>query len=99
MPKEKGVTRNLSRTPEARERGATWSPDGKSIALLMRENNRVYNSFISFSKDEGKTWSEPRQMPDSLTGDRHQQERGALQWSSRCIRILGERGSTNGPSH
>jgi len=38
----------------------------------MRENTRVYNSFISFSNDEGKTWSEPRQMPDSLTGDRHQ---------------------------
>ncbi len=48
------------------------SPDGKTLALLMRENNRVYNSFISFSKDEGKTWSEPKQMPDSLTGDRHQ---------------------------
>ncbi|MDA2927547.1 glycoside hydrolase [Acidobacteria bacterium AH-259-G07] len=48
------------------------SPDGSTIALLMRENNRRYNSLISFSEDEGKTWSKPRQMPDSLTGDRHQ---------------------------
>jgi hypothetical protein len=48
------------------------SPDGDTIALLMRENNRVYNSLISFSEDEGATWSAPRQMPDSLTGDRHQ---------------------------
>ncbi|MBT3198315.1 MAG: exo-alpha-sialidase [Phycisphaerales bacterium] len=48
------------------------SPDGKKIALLLRENNRVYNSLICFSSDEGKTWTKPRQMPDSLTGDRHQ---------------------------
>ena len=48
------------------------SPDGEKIAMLLRENSRNYNSFISFSEDEGKTWSEPRQMPDSLTGDRHQ---------------------------
>ena len=48
------------------------SPDGKKIALLLRENNRVYNSLICFSADEGQTWTKPRQMPDSLTGDRHQ---------------------------
>lgn len=47
------------------------SPDGKKIALLMRENNRIYNSLISFSTDEGETWSKPVQMHDSLTGDRH----------------------------
>jgi hypothetical protein len=48
------------------------SPDGGKIAILMRENNRRFNSFISFSEDEGKTWSKPREMPGSLTGDRHQ---------------------------
>ena len=48
------------------------SPDGKKIALLLRENNRVCNSLICFSEDEGKTWTKPRQMPDSITGDRHQ---------------------------
>jgi len=48
------------------------SPDGGKIALLLRENNRNYNSLICFSSDEGKTWTKPRQMPDSITGDRHQ---------------------------
>jgi hypothetical protein len=48
------------------------SPDGTKIALLLRENNRVCNSLICFSEDEGKTWTKPRQMPDSITGDRHQ---------------------------
>jgi len=47
------------------------SPDGKRIALLMRENYRQYQSFISFSEDEGKTWSTPREVPPALTGDRH----------------------------
>lgn len=47
------------------------SPDGNRIALLMRENSRQYESFISFSDDEGMTWSVPREMPPSLTGDRH----------------------------
>jgi len=48
------------------------SPDGKKIALLLRENNRIYNSLICFSEDEGKAWTKPRQTPDSITGDRHQ---------------------------
>ncbi|MGD8239334.1 MAG: sialidase family protein, partial [Armatimonadota bacterium] len=51
--------------------GAVRSPDGKQIALLLRENARKYNSFVMFSDDEGETWSEPREMPASLTGDRH----------------------------
>jgi hypothetical protein len=48
------------------------SPDGNKIALLMRENNRSFLSMISFSGDEGKTWTTPREMPASLCGDRHQ---------------------------
>ena len=47
------------------------SPDGKRIALLMRENSRQYQSFISFSEDEGMSWSAPVEVPPSLTGDRH----------------------------
>ncbi|WP_236978033.1 sialidase family protein [Membranihabitans maritimus] len=54
------------------EAGLIRSPDGSSIAMLMRENNRIFNSFISISHDEGITWSQPRQLPDALTGDRHQ---------------------------
>ena len=43
----------------------------KQIAVLLRENRRVKNSHIIFSDDEGKTWTEPREVPDSLSGDRH----------------------------
>ena len=54
------------------EAGLIRGPDEKTIAMLMRENNRLYNSMVSFSSDEGQTWSKPMQLPDALTGDRHQ---------------------------
>ncbi len=53
------------------EPGAVRSPDGKQLALLMRENSRKYNSFVTFSDDEGQTWTEPVELPGALTGDRH----------------------------
>lgn len=53
------------------EPGVIRSPDGKQIAVLLRENRRNKNSFVIFSVDEGKTWSEPRELPLSLSGDRH----------------------------
>jgi hypothetical protein len=53
------------------EPGCIRSPDGKQLAVLLRENSRGKNSFVIFSDDEGKTWSEPRELPGSLTGDRH----------------------------
>ncbi len=53
------------------EPGALRSPDGKQIAVLLRENSRKYNSFVIFSNDEGLTWTEPKELPASLTGDRH----------------------------
>jgi hypothetical protein len=53
------------------EPGLVRSPDGKRIAVLLRENSRKFNSFVSFSDDEGETWSEPRELPGALTGDRH----------------------------
>ncbi len=53
------------------EPGALRSPDGKQIAVLLRENSRTLNSFVIFSEDEGETWSEPRELPGALTGDRH----------------------------
>lgn len=53
------------------EPGAVRSPDGKQIAVLLRENSRKYNSMVIFSNDEGQTWTEPRELPASLTGDRH----------------------------
>ncbi len=53
------------------EPGALRSPDGKQIAVLLRENSRKYNSCVIFSNDEGQTWSEPKELPAALTGDRH----------------------------
>lgn len=53
------------------EPGAVRSPDGRQIAILLRENRRVRNSHVMFSDDEGETWSAPRELPASLTGDRH----------------------------
>ena len=50
------------------EPGLVRSPDGKQIAVLLRENRRKHNSFVIFSDDEGKTWTEPRELPGSLTG-------------------------------
>lgn len=54
------------------EPGIVRSPDGAQIAVLLRENSRRLNSFIIFSDDEGETWSPPRELPNALTGDRHQ---------------------------
>lgn len=53
------------------EPGLIRSPDGEQIAILMRENSRKFNSFVIFSNDEGQTWTEPRELPAALTGDRH----------------------------
>ncbi len=53
------------------EPGAIRSPDGKQIAVLLRENSRKFNSFLILSNDEGRTWSAPREVAGALTGDRH----------------------------
>ncbi len=68
-----GEPKALLSDPEAFlcEPGVLRSPDGKRLAMLLRENNRKRNSFISFSDDQGSTWSPPRELPASLTGDRH----------------------------
>ncbi len=65
--------RVVTEHPEAHlcEAGALMSPDGKEMALLLRENSRVFNSFVCFSQDYGQTWSKPRELPGALTGDRH----------------------------
>lgn len=53
------------------EPGCIRSPDGKQLAILLRENSRTRNSYVMFSNDEGATWSDPRELPAALTGDRH----------------------------
>lgn len=54
------------------EAGLVYSPDKSEIAMLLRENARNNNSQIMFSKDEGKTWTNPRPLLGALCGDRHQ---------------------------
>lgn len=44
---------------------------GDELCLIARSNNKNYNSLISFSQDEGKTWSKPRFVPSALNGERH----------------------------
>ena len=64
----------VTQHPEAHlcEPGVVRSPDGNQLAMLFRENSRKFNGFVVFSDDEGQTWSEPRELPAALTGDRHQ---------------------------
>jgi len=49
----------------------TKSADGRRLLMLMRENTRRHNSLYAVSTDDARTWSEPRELPAALTGDRH----------------------------
>lgn len=44
---------------------------GDELCLISRSNTKKENSLISFSRDEGKTWSEPVHAPAALNGERH----------------------------
>ena len=83
------IPQSIFRSPEVHlcEPGCIRSPDGKTLAVLLRENARRRNSHVIFSTDEGKTWSQPREVPLALTGDRHTGKYGAdgrLLISFRC---------------
>ncbi|MBR6748441.1 MAG: exo-alpha-sialidase [Clostridia bacterium] len=73
-----GEPRSIAHHPVANlcEPGIVRSPDGRQLAVLLRENARKLNSHAIFSDNNGKTWSEPVELPGALTGDRH------------CIRYL-----------
>ena len=45
------------------EPGCVRSPDGRQLAVLLRENSRRKNAHVIFSDDEGKTWTAPRELP------------------------------------
>jgi len=45
--------------------------EGDELCLISRSNTKKENSLISFSRDEGKTWSEPVHVPAALNGERH----------------------------
>lgn len=81
------------------EPGALRSPDGKQIAVLLRENRRAKRSHIIFSDDEGATWTAPRELPAELTGDRHTAKYapdGRLLISFRDVPPKGEQSPTAG---
>ena len=46
-------------------------PNGKRLAVILRENARRMNSMMMLSADQGRTWTEPVELPAALTGDRH----------------------------
>ena len=47
------------------------SPDGKQLVCVMRENQRKGHSLMMTSDDEGKSWSQLKETPWGITGDRH----------------------------
>lgn len=53
------------------EPGFVWSPDRRELCALLRENTHRQFSHALFSRDQAKTWSEPRPLFAELTGDRH----------------------------
>ncbi|MBR5161115.1 MAG: exo-alpha-sialidase [Thermoguttaceae bacterium] len=60
---------------DACEPCAFWSPDGKELCCLMRENKGTggekKRALQMFSQDGGRTWSEPEPTCWGLTGHRH----------------------------
>nr|WP_051253595.1 glycoside hydrolase domain-containing protein [Paenibacillus alginolyticus] len=50
------------------------SPDGKQLALLAWAQFKKTNAMITFSNDEGNTWTETKEMQGALMGERHKAE-------------------------
>lgn len=44
---------------------------GDELMLITRSNTKKINSLLTFSTDEGETWSEPVEAPSALSGERH----------------------------
>lgn len=53
------------------EIGMFRSPDNKRIVGLVRSQSHAHLSTMIYSDDEGKTWSDPIELPGSLSGERH----------------------------
>ncbi len=47
---------------------------GDELMIITRSNSKRCNSLLSFSQDEGETWSKPVYAPNSLNGERHKAE-------------------------
>lgn len=73
---------------------------GDELCLISRSNSKKMNSLISFSTDEGKTWTEPKEAPAALNGERHKAdytEDGRLFITFRSIE-RGEKAEKNAKS-
>ncbi len=53
------------------EIGMFRSPDGNRIVALARNQNHNGHSTMTYSDDEGETWSQPVDLPGILAGERH----------------------------
>ncbi|MDX9868647.1 MAG: sialidase family protein [Kiritimatiellia bacterium] len=47
------------------------SPDGKELCAVLRDNAKNALSKLTFSRDEGKTWTAPEDASWGITGHRH----------------------------
>lgn len=47
---------------------------GDELCLIARSQSKKINSMVAFSLDEGKTWTEPKEAPAALNGERHKAE-------------------------
>mgnify|MGYP003310828505 CR=1 FL=1 len=79
VPAKEGVTRNLSRTPGANERGAEWSPDGRSIAYISDRTGET-EIWLQSTEDESRE-------PVQLTSGTDTYIRG-LMWTPDSKKIL-----------
>lgn len=72
------------------------SPDGKELAAIFRVNAKSDFSYVTFSTDEGETWSEPQTLSQELTGERHKAEydpvSGKLVITMRSVHYANEPG-------
>lgn len=73
---------------------------GDQLCLLTRSNSKRNNSMVSFSNDEGVTWSQPKELPAALNGERLKADYtsdGRLFITFRSIERDLEKGKRNNP--
>lgn len=63
--------RSIESSHQICEVGMFRSPDEKRIVALARSQSHMHPATMFYSDDEGKTWSEPVDLPGSLAGERH----------------------------
>jgi len=77
VPREGGITRNLTASSGARDKDAAWSPDGKSIAYLSDASGE-YEIYVVDAAGKGAT----QRLTEHMDGYRH-----TLHWSPDSTKI------------